>query len=210
MSSLEQRATGKLPILAPVVGTRPDALPEGVVEALGAFTTAELSDLVGRLHTMNGAVRPLYAGCRGFVATATTVRAPRGDNRAVKTALSHVRPGDVLVVDAQGFTGWCAGGWGMLRNLAPGGDLAALVVDGAYRDVEDFARADLPLYGRATNPATGPKLVAGEIDVPAPVDGVIVHPGDVLVADADGIVVVPHGSAEAVLRAATERRMAHV
>ncbi|WP_051839439.1 RraA family protein [Streptomyces sp. NRRL F-5126] len=205
MAHLDVTLTGKLPVLEPVHGPRPERCAPDLVRRLGRHTVADLSDLVGRLHTMTSEIRPLYEGCPRLVGTAVTVRTPRGDNRAVREAVDHIEDGDVLVVDAQGFTGWCSGGYGMLHPVTSPRTLAGLVVNGAYRDIDDFRRAALPLYGIAPSPATGPKLGPGDINVPASCGNVVVHPGDVIVADAEGAVVIPRAQAGAVARHADAR-----
>lgn len=196
-----RRLTGKRPIIESVeltVTRRPDA---AVVEVIGAAPVATISDLVGRLYTMTSEIRPLFDGCPPFCGTAVTVRTARGDNRAVKEAVNHVQGGDVLVVDAQGFTGWCCGGFGMLRKATVEGKLRGLMVNGAYRDSDEFRQADIPLYGISLNPGTGPKIGPGEINVAVSCGNVIVRPGDVIVADPDGVAVVPSEHATRVAEA---------
>ncbi len=159
----------------------------------------------GRLYTMTDEIRPLYAGAPRVVGTAVTVKAPRGDNAAVKAGAEFITPGDVLVIDAQGFTGWCAGGYSMLAAAVKDRGLAGVIVNGAYRDVAEFRQAHLGLYGISLSAGTGPKLGPGEINVPVACGGVVLHAGDLVVADEDGVVVVPRANVAEVLEACRAR-----
>lgn len=188
---LDSKLTGKLPIIGQERYPRAQGAPNSVVGRLGSHSTAELSDLVGRLYTMTPEIVPLYPACPRLVGRAVTVRTSRGDNQAVKQAVDDIQSGDVLVIDAQGFTGWCSGGYSMLRSATIGGKLAGLLVNGAYRDRTEFEIAQLPIFGITWSPATGPKLGPGQINVPVNCGGVVVHPGDTIVADGQGVVVIP-------------------
>jgi regulator of RNase E activity RraA len=132
-----------------------------------------------------------------LVGTALTVKIPPGDNGVVKRALSMTKPGDVLVVDARGYTECCAGGAGMLVPSITRG-LAGVVVDGAWRDVTELQVMDFPIYGKAVCPFSGPKLRPGEINVPVSCGGVVVHPADIICCDQEGCVVVPRLAARMV------------
>lgn len=205
MLPLDRKLTGKLPVIGATHHPRVDGVSPEIVDRLAKHPAADLSDLVGRLYTMTSEIRPLYAGCPRLVGTAVTVRTSRGDNQAVKAAVNEIQDGDVLVIDAQAFTGWCSGGYGMLRAATATGKLAGVIVNGAYRDIDDFEREGLPLYGIAANPATGPKLGPGQINVPVSCGNVIINPGDVVLADREGVVVVPAAQAEFIAATAEER-----
>lgn len=191
MHTLDRKVTGKLPIIGNEHRPRVQGPEPSIIQALAAHSTADLSDLVGRLYTMTPEIHPLYPGCPQLAGPAVTVRTARGDNQAVKRAVADIQQGDILVIDAQGFTSWCSGGYGMLREATAGGKLAGLIVNGAYRDIAEFERAGLPIYGITTSPATGPKLGPGQINVPVNCGNVIVNPGDVIIADTEGVVVIP-------------------
>lgn len=164
--------------------------PRELVAKFARFLVPDISDLVGRMYTMDG-IRSLGTPAPKLVGPAITVKVPPGDNMMVKRALLHVTPGDVIVVDAQGFTGWGLGGFGMLMPSIRNRGLQGLVVNGAYRDVTQVEVAEFPIYAKALAPYSGPKRGPGEINVPVCCGGVVVHPGDVVVGDADGVVVVP-------------------
>lgn len=168
-----------------------------LVEKFHSFFVPDLSDMVGQLYTMDSSIQPLYSPPKRLVGTALTAKIAQGDNSVVKRALRMVQPGDVLVVDARGYTECCAGGAGMVALHVSRG-LAGIVVDGAWRDVTELQAMDLPVYGKAVCPFSGPKRRPGEINVPVCCGGVIVHPGDIVVCDQEGGVVVPRDYAEAV------------
>jgi 4-hydroxy-4-methyl-2-oxoglutarate aldolase len=189
--TLDPKLTGKYPLIPFRFRRHVTRVDRAVVGRYAQYAVCDISDWVGRLYTMTDEIRPLYAGAPRVLGSAVTVKAPRGDNAAVKAAAEFVTPGDVLVIDAQGFTGWCAGGFGMLISAIEDRGLGGVIVNGAYRDVVEFRHARVGLYGVALSPATGPKLGPGEINVPVACGGVVVHPGDLVVADEDGVVVVP-------------------
>lgn len=106
-------------------------------------------------------------------------------------ALAEARAGDVLVVDAKGFSHWCLGGYRLLDHARKDCGLAGLLVNGAYRDVEEIREARFPVYATGVSPFSGPKAGPGEVNVPVACGGVVVHPGDIVSASSEGIVVVP-------------------
>lgn len=164
------------------------------VTAISRFPVTDVSDLVGRYYTMHG-IGSLYAPGAPLCGTAATVKCPPGDNLGVIKAISLAAPGDVLVIDAQGFTTWCLGGFQILRAAIEDYGLAGFVMNGAFRDIEDARAAGFPLYGAGIAAWSGPKTGPFEINVPVCCGGVIVHPGDVISASAEGIVVVPRAHA---------------
>lgn len=162
-----------------------------LLEVYGRSFVPDVSDLVGRMYTMDSSIRPLYSPSPKICGTALTVKCPPGDNAAVKRALLLVQPGDVMVIDAQGFTEWCLGGFGMLMKSIRERGLRGLVVNGAYRDITQAQEATFPIFAKGIAPWSGPKRGPGEINVPVCAGGVIVHPGDVVLGDDDGVAVVP-------------------
>ena len=177
-----------------------------LVKVIAGADVTKLSELVGRMYTMNASLRPLGPVALPLTGVATTAKCPPGDNLGLVKALTLVAAGDVLVVDAQGFSEWCLGGFQLLRYARDTRGLAGLVVNGAYRDVTEAQEAAFPVYATAIAPYSGPKAGPFEINVPVCCGGVIVQAGDVISANNEGIVVVPQRSvrdvAEAITRAA--------
>lgn len=178
----------------PVIGCRifkdfPRPEPE-TVEMYQAFRVTDLSDLAGVLYTMDGALHPAYAPMKRIVGTALTVKCPPGDNMFVKYAIQYCKPGDVIVIDARGFMGWAVGG-AANAQVARDKGCAGIVCDGGFRDINQLREADTPVILRGVAPATGPKRGPGELNVPVCCGGVIVFPGDIVVGDEEGTVVIP-------------------
>jgi 4-hydroxy-4-methyl-2-oxoglutarate aldolase len=164
----------------------------------------DISDAVGALYTMSSGMGPLYEPIDRLVGRALTVKAPPGDSLTVHGAITQCQPGDVLVIDWRGHVDSCSGGSGMLIGPIRQG-LAGIVVDGAWRDIPDLQALNFPVFGRGTCPVSRAKSQLGEINVPVSCGGVVVHPGDLIVADAEGIVVVPRTETASVLSAVRER-----
>ena len=137
-----------------------------LVKVIAGADVTKLSELVGRMYTMNASLRPLGPVALPLTGVATTAKCPPGDNLGLVKALTLVAAGDVLVVDAQGFSEWCLGGFQLLRYARDTRGLAGLVVNGAYRDVTEAQEAAFPVYATAIAPYSGPKAGPFEINVP--------------------------------------------
>lgn len=158
------------------------------LEALAGLPVAIIGDELNRAQMMQAAVKPLGPGM-GFVGQALTVSCMVGDNLALHHATALLKPGQVLVADARGHEDTAVWG-GILHTAAKARGAAAVVIDGAIRDVAEVRESGLPAYARAVVP-TGPhKGFGGEINAPIQCAGVAVRPGDVLVGDEDGVVVI--------------------
>jgi 4-hydroxy-4-methyl-2-oxoglutarate aldolase len=179
-------------------------IEDGILESFRSFSVPDISDAVGALYTMAPGMGPLYEPIDRLVGRALTVKAPPGDSLTVHGAITQCQPGDVLVIDWRGHVDSCSGGSGMLIGPIRQG-LAGVVVDGAWRDIPDLQALNFPVFGRGTCPVSRAKSQLGEINVPVSCGGVVVHPGDLIVADAEGIVVVPRTETESVLSAVRER-----
>lgn len=163
---------------------------------LGALPTANIADAMQRLGAMDARIKPVWEGAT-LVGAAYTVWTRPGDNAGIHEALRHVQPGDVLVInggadESRALIGELVGG------RAKGRGVVGFVIDGAVRDAPGLAEYDMPVFARALTPAgpykDGPYVVAA----PTAVGGVVVNPGDVIVADADGVVVIPLALADTV------------
>ena len=167
---------------------------------LGAATVYEAH---GQRYAIDPAIKPLDPGTR-LAGRAVTVRLDPADNWFIHIGLLHAGPGDILVVDVGGYTD--AGPWGDVLTLAAQQrGVAGLVIDGAVRDSRDIVAAGFPAFSRGVCIRRTTKRQPGEINVPVTIGGVPVHPGDILVGDADGLVRVPHDEGPAALAAAEAR-----
>ena len=159
--------------------------------------TCAISDCMGRFNAMTADMRPLFEGIR-FVGTALTVKTLASDVAAAVKAIDLCHPGDVIVVDSHGSVDTAFWGENMAMSAMNRGAVAA-VTDGACRDVEELRRSRFPVICKGIVPNVGSISGYGHINVPIQCAGVPVHPGDILVVDGNGVVVVPKEAAPDIL-----------
>lgn len=160
-----------------------------VIEELAKYPTPNIADAMNRFRVMDPGMKPVNAG--DFVAgPAVTVMCAPGDNLMLHKALSVAKPGDVIAANYFGAHN-TAGFGGLMARTAKQIGLAGLIVDGAVRDAEDFKELGLPLYSRSVVASGCFKNGPGEVNFPICCGGVVVMPGDVVIASSDGVVVVP-------------------
>ncbi|MDF1522656.1 MAG: RraA family protein [Trueperaceae bacterium] len=176
--------------------------------ALRAYADAEegftclLSDAMGRAGAMGAEVRPMWAGAR-LVGRAVTARAHGGDLHALFAAIERAEPGDVVVVQGPGAAAIAF--WGENASLAARARGAVGAVLGApIRDVAAHPRLGFPVFATGATPAGGVFGERGAVQVPVVVGGLVVRPGDALVGDENGVVVVPSEDLAAVVAAVPE------
>jgi 4-hydroxy-4-methyl-2-oxoglutarate aldolase len=167
------------------------------------YQSAVLSDVGGRRGTMNSRVQALHPSMK-VVGPAFTVEVRPGDNLMFHVALALAQPGDVIVVDGKGDD-TCALFGELMAAQAEAAGLAGFVVDAASRDSDVLAGGTFPLFAAGRNPCGPTKGLPGKISIPIAVAGVSVHPGDLVVGDADGVVIVPREQVQAVLDAAEQK-----
>jgi len=160
-----------------------------LVEAFRAFATTQIADCGGPVGVVGPDLHRL-AGPGEVCGPAVTAWTKPGDILFPLKATDHVRDGDVLVIDSGGRRDAAVVGDIVGQAIADVG-CAGLVVDGAVRDVDGLDATGLPTFARGTHPATGSNRGPGAINVPVQIGGVAVHPGDLVRADASGLVVVP-------------------
>ena len=178
-------------------GPRAGAADFTLVEALGRVPTAVASDAMERTNAMASAVRPLFEGAR-LCGPAVTVAACVGSNEGAVRALDAVEPGDVVVIDARGQTD-CAVWGGLLSALARRRGVAGVVIDGAVRDAAEQRSLRFPVFCRGIVAAGPPRPGPDRVNVGIQCGGVRVDPGDLILGDDDGVVVVPLARAHEVL-----------
>ena len=172
-------------------------------DRLGRIDTATLSDAMGRHGAMSHRMRPLDISHR-LVGTAVTVHCPAGDNLMVHKALQLGGPGDVLVIDTGGTYDATVFGRNMALFAHRVGFVGA-VIDGSIRDRSGILAIPFPVFCVGIVPRSAVKRSMGSVNVPIQCAGVVVEPGDVVVGDENGVVVVPRQIAAEVADAAEER-----
>src|SRR4051795_4390320 len=184
---------------------RPEA---DIVSALGAFETPAISDLMNRLYAMETTIKPLTHPDLRVVGPALTVKVFPGDNLMVHKSLDVAQPGDVVVVDASASSLTAVLG-DLVSTKARHRGAAGFVVDGLIRDLPAVqSLGDFPVFARGVTPIGPLHRGPGEINHPISAGGIVVHPGDLIAGDANGVVVVPRDIADDLLRRLTERSQA--
>ena len=167
------------------------------------LSPTSVADALTRDRVMDIGIRPLWPGMPRVAGPAYTVRCAPGDNLMLHAAIYRAAPGDVVVVEAGDVDYAVAGG--NVCAVAQRRGIAAFVVDGVIRDLAEARERAFPVFARGVIPIPGGKEVLGTLGEPVRVGGVEVHPGDIVVADEEGIAVVPAARARAVLEAARAR-----
>ena len=159
------------------------------------LAVADICDALGRNAALPAALKPFNTA--RMVGTAYTVNLPASENLLLYYAVDNAQPGDVLVVACAGYTERAVAGE-IVAALAKARGLAGFVIDGAVRDAEALRQTDFPVYARAVSPNGPYKDACGEINVPVSMGNVVIQPGDLIVADADGIVAIRRQEATSV------------
>ena len=172
----------------------------------GDVPTTTIGDLLGREQFMDIGIRPLWGAGSDtprLVGPAYTVRCAKGDNLTLHAAIYRAEPGSVIVVESGDLDYALAGG--NVCAIAHRRGVAGFVLDGLVRDIGEVRELGFPVYGRGVIPKPGGKSTALPLGEPVTCGGVTVHAGDVIVADEDGVAVVPAARADAVLADARAR-----
>ncbi|KDO22085.1 hypothetical protein SPRG_12071 [Saprolegnia parasitica CBS 223.65] len=168
-----------------------------------ALSPTTLADVLPRTQVMRYNIRPLWA-CPRIAGPAFTVRLSPGDNLMLHAAMYEAPPGSVVVVQS-GDMAFAAIG-GNVARIAKERGVAGLVLDGLVRDIAEIRDLAFPVFARGVIPVPGTKARVGELNQPIVCGDVSVHAGDVVVADEEGIVVVPAASAATALTEGTKRQ----
>ncbi len=176
----------------------------GIATRFLAYSAANVSDVQGRQQTMHASLKPLYSPMPKVAGPAVTVKARPGDNLMAMKAIEVAQPGDVLVISSDGEPNLSVWG-GVMSTMAVKKGIAAVVTDGVVRDLVQTRETGLPVWSTGNTPAAPTKEGPGQLNTPITCGNVIVYPGDLILADEDGVVVVRRGEVEDVLERARAR-----
>ncbi|ETI69217.1 RraA family protein [Neobacillus vireti] len=174
-----------------------------LVELFRSIPATCISDALDGLNNLHPSIKPLQ---EEYVLSgrAFTVKMPVGDNLVVLKAIRTAKPGDILVIDAKGDEYRAIAGdfvVGMAKTLGLGG----IVVDGVIRDLKGIKALGFPVFCKGTTVAASGKAGVGELNVPISCGGVSVNPGDIIVGDEDGVVVIPKEREDEILKKSQEK-----
>lgn len=173
---------------------RKNEIPSDIINSFYKFSSCNVADAMGRFRVLSADIKPAVP-TRRIVGRALTVLTRGIDNLMIHKALEISKPGDIIVVDTYGDTN--ASGWGgLMTRTAVKVGLEGVVIDGSVRDLEDIRELGLPVYARAVTARGCFKDGPGEINCNISCGGVSISPGDLIIADEDGVVCVPFDDIE--------------
>lgn len=172
-------------------------------QQLAKFSTATLHEALGKIGNLPSAIKPIAPGMK-VCGPAYTVQTMPRDNKIIHRAYAYAQPGDVLVVHCSDY--YEAGYWGDLMSLgAKTRGINGLVMDACVRDADDIEAMNFSVFSRGLCIRGTSSIEGGTLNEPIVIGGVLIHPGDIIVGDRDGVMVVPKGRIDEAIEKATAR-----
>jgi len=172
-----------------------------VVKKLKLIPAANIADVMQRSCAMNPRIRLMSNPKEKIMAgVAMTIKTCAGDNLSIHAAMNMTQEGDVLVISNEGGSNRSLIGEIMMTFLFHTKKAAGIIIDGPLRDIDEIAKLDYPVYATGTTPGGPYKNGPGEINVPISCGDISVNPGDIILADPDGVIVIPQKDAEIILK----------
>ena len=172
-----------------------------LIDAYSTLPTSNVADVLNRNCGMNPRIKLMSSPSKRLCGPAYTVKTRAGDNLTIHAALNFIGEGDVLVISNEGASNRSLMGEVMINYLFYTKKIAGLIMDGPMRDIDSLKSYDFPIYANGTCPGGPYKEGPGEINVPISCGEIPVNPGDIILGDEDGVVVIPRNDAAEVLPA---------
>ena len=180
-----------------------ERVPPDVVAKASQFAASILADVAGRRGALDGRIAPVSPEMK-LAGPAFTIEVRAGDNLMIHAAMTMAKPGDILVIDGKGDR-TCALMGAIMMNGCKALKLGGVVIDAAVRDTLELRELGFPVFAVGANPNGPTKFVPGRINWPISCGGISVNPGDLVVGDADGVVVIEREKAASLLDAAAKK-----
>ncbi|WP_428911500.1 RraA family protein [Niallia sp. Krafla_26] len=168
-----------------------------------SLPTTAISDALKGFNHMDTGIKPINSSFN-IAGRAYTINIPAGDNTGILRGMREAEPGEILVVNGKGYTERAVAG-DFVIGLAKYLGLQGIIIDGAVRDMKGIRDLNFPVFCRAATISASAKSAKGELQVPISCGGVSVAPGDLIVGDEDGVIVIPKGKEEIILNATLEK-----
>ena len=164
-----------------------ERLPQEKLEGLKGIPAANIGDASNRIACLYGSL--IAYNHNPILGQAYTVRLTAGDNLFLYYAIMHAEPGDIIVVDGNGYLGRALMGE-IMSQLAIQKEIGGFIIDGAIRDPKELSKLSIPIFAKGVSPNGPYKNGPGEINVPVSIDGQVIMPGDILAGDEEGIAII--------------------